>query len=109
MFEFLCVIGPGVVCYFLSCLLSKRASKNCFEGICEIIAYASLIVMVDLLVLLPLEKVNILAESGRMTLVFGGMAYLAAYVFALAFGVAFAFVKKNMEISVQITELLEKK
>lgn len=109
MFEFLCVVGPGVVCYFLSCLLSKRTSNNSFEGVCEIIVYVSLIVMGDLLVLLPLEKVNILVENGRMTLVFGGTAYFVAYAFAIVFGVVFAFVKKNMDISVQITEQSEKK
>ena len=109
MFELLCIVAPGAICYVTSCLLSKNESRNLLEGICEIILYCGLIVAVELLVLMPMEKIHIINEYGRVALVFGRVSYLVSLMLGIVFGVCFAFLKKYLKISVQIKQNSESK
>ncbi len=91
IFEFLCLAGPGALSFVVcqSLLHRKGIKRSAKLSILEAIAYAVLNMAIVVMLLKPIDRVQLrIAENGMLVLYYGSTALLLAVVLAIGLGVA---------------------
>jgi len=103
MFNYLVIFGCGAITYLLAEKCSKKMSPNWYSALISFIMYAMLNMVTTYLMLSPFGRITRVDTVDGLTEVsYGSSAIFLAVIIALLWGIAFGFLKKNVDISAEI-------
>lgn len=103
MFSYLIIFGLGAVTFVIEKKLTgTQNGKNIFMLI-EYLMYTVIDLMSTYLLLSPVGRVTMVQSStGMLEITYGSSAIIIALVFAIAWGLVFAFLNKNVKCNIKI-------
>ena len=98
MFNYLIIFGCGAITYLLAEKCSNKTSPNWYSALITFLMCAMLNMVTTYLILSPFGRIT------RVDTVDGITAIFLAIIIALLWGIAFGFIKKNVDIKAQINK-----
>ena len=103
MFNYLIIFGCGAITYLLAEKCSKKTAPNWYSALISFIMYAMTDMVTTYLILSPFERITrVDTVDGITEISYGSSAIFLAVVIALLWGIAFGFLKKNVDIKAEI-------
>lgn len=103
MFTYLIIFGLGAITFVIEKKLTDTQNgKNIFMLI-EYLMYTVIDLVSTYLLLNPIGRITIIqANTGLYEVVYGSSAIIISLVFAIVWGIVFAFFNKNIKCNIRI-------
>ena len=106
MFQILYVFGPASITYLLVRRILSRDTVSCFNGVLELICYATLNTAVTAGILTVFDKADIglapLASSGIANAKYCTFSLAFSMVVAVVAGLFISIIKKHVEVTIEV-------
>ena len=103
MFNYLIIFGCAAITYLLAEKCSKKTSPNWYSALISFIMYAMVDMVTTYLILSPFGRIaRVDTVDGISEISYGSSAIFLAVLIALLWGIAFGFLKKNVDIKAEI-------
>ncbi|EOS43958.1 hypothetical protein C809_03444 [Lachnospiraceae bacterium MD335] len=105
MFNYLIIFGCGAITYLLAEKCSNKTSPNWYSALITFLMCAMLNMVTTYLILSPFGRITrVDTVDGITEISYGSSAIFLAIIIALLWGIAFGFIKKNVDIKAQINK-----
>lgn len=103
MFNYLIIFGCGAITYLLAEKCSQKTAPNWYNALITYVMYSAADMLTIYLILSPFGRITrIDTIYGVTEISYGRSAIFLAVVIALLWGIAFGFLKKNVDIRAEI-------
>lgn len=105
MFNYLIIFGCGAVTYLLAEKCSQKTAPNWYNALITYVMYSVVDMLTIYLMLSPFGRIQRIDTADGITEIsYGSSAIFLAVVIALLWGIAFGFMKKNVDIRAEIND-----
>lgn len=105
MFNYLMIFGCGAITYLLSEKCSKKRVLSWYNALIIYIMYSMVDMASAYLILSPLGRITRIDTAYGITEIsYGRSAIVVSVLIALLWGVVFGFLKKHVDVNVEISE-----
>lgn len=103
MFNYLIIFGCAAITYLLAEKCAKKTAPNWYSALITLVMYAMIDMVTTYLVLSPFGRITrVDTVDGITEISYGSSAIFLAIIIALLWGIAFGFLKKNVDIKAEI-------
>lgn len=104
MFNYLIIFGCGAITYLLAEKCAQKTAANWYSALISLVMYAMTDMVTTYLLLSPFGRITrVDTVDGITEISYGSSAIFLAVIIALLWGIAFGFLKKNVDIKAEIT------
>ena len=105
MFNYIIIFGTAAITYLVINKLTDYTEKKWYIVIMEFLVYAMINMVTTFLCLNPFGRVSLATlTNGTRDLQYGNTAVLFSILVAIIWGLIFSCIKKNIEISIEVSE-----